>query len=116
MWDWKRPAVALVMMIAGGMSIQTAQAQLFDMPGAAVDETTLGSVTGRADLNQLAQSQHVASVKDSSVNGNSETGAITIDGNAFQNLSGLAILNANSGNNVAINASMNVNIALTSSQ
>ncbi|MCW2351530.1 hypothetical protein [Sphingobium sp. B12D2B] len=81
-----------------------------------VDVATLEQVTGRADLNQIAQSEHVAAVSDSSVSGNSVTGAVAIDGNAFQNLSGLAIINANSGNNVAINASMNVNIALLPAQ
>ena len=35
-----------------------------------------------------------------------------IAGNAFQNMSGLSILNVNTGNNVAINAALNVNISL----
>jgi hypothetical protein len=52
-------------------------------------------------------------VADNHIVGNVSTGDVTIDGNAFQSLNGLAIVNANTGNNVAINASLNVNVALS---
>ena len=73
---------------------------------------TLRQTSGREDLNQISQASQAATVSGSSVNGTSTTGAITIDGNAYQNLSGLSVLNANTGNNVAINAAMNVNISI----
>lgn len=81
-------------------------------PEVAISDQTLASVAGMADLNQQSRSNNVATVSNNSVNGTSQTGGVTIDGQAFQNLSGLTVINANTGNNVAINASMNVNIAI----
>ena len=107
---------ALLLAIAGSMASASAAQAPFDGAATPVDIATLDQIHGRADLNQIAESNHVAAVSDSSVSGNSVTGAVAIDGNAFQNLSGLSIVNANTGNNVAINASMNVNIALLPSQ
>ena len=49
-------------------------------------------------------------VANNSVSGNSVTGDVVIDGNAFQNVQGLAVISANTGNNVAINSAMNVTI------
>jgi hypothetical protein len=46
------------------------------------------------------------------VNGNSVTGTISFDDQALQNMSGLALVNANTGNNVSMNSSMMVNIAV----
>ena len=83
-------------------------------PIEAVDEDTLSAIAGREDLNQITQNNQRNTVANNSVTGNSVTGAVQIDGQAFQNLSGLALINANSGNNVAINSAMNVNISLGS--
>ena len=102
----------LLLAMLGSLATASAAQAPFDGAAAPVDSATLDQIHGRADLNQIAEANHVAAVTDSSVSGNSVTGAIAIDGNAFQNLSGLSIINANTGNNVAINASMNVNIAL----
>ena len=77
-----------------------------------VADTTLGTVAGREDTTQLATASQSAGVARNSVGDNVRTGDATIADNAFQNLSGLSILNVNTGNNVAINAAMNVNIAL----
>jgi hypothetical protein len=91
-------------------------ASAFDA-GPAVDESTLGKVTGREDIATLiAQANQRNTVSNNSVNGNSVTGAIAIDGNAFQNLQGLAVISANSGNNVAINSAMNVTINMAPPQ
>ena len=80
---------------------------------AALDEGDLGSVAGRADVGaQIAIADQRNVVSNNSVTGNSTTGGVTIDGNAFQNLQGLAVISANSGNNVAINSAMNVTINL----
>ena len=82
----------------------------------AVSETTLQTVAGREDTNQISQAELAAGVSNNSVGDNVSTGNAQIDGNAFQNMSGLSILNVNTGNNVAINAAMNVNISITPGQ
>lgn len=78
----------------------------------AIDDVVLGAIAGREDLAQHSSAQQTAGVVDNSVGDNVQTGDATIDGSAFQNMSGLSILNVNTGNNVAINAAMNVNIAI----
>lgn len=82
----------------------------------AVDESDLRNVAGREDVNQLSYANQVAGVSRNSVGNNSTTGDARISDNAFQNMSGLSILNINTGNNVAINAAMNVNISITPGQ
>ena len=77
---------------------------------ATLDAADLERATAREDLSQVAIANQTAQVANSSVNGTSTTGAVTMSGNAFQGSSGLTIVNANSGNNVAINAALNVNI------
>ncbi len=79
----------------------------------ALGEAELRGQAGRADVSQDARNSQVAGVSGSSVNGTSRTGAVTIDGNAFQNMSGLTVVNANSGNNVAMNGAMTVNVAIS---
>lgn len=81
--------------------------------GSALSETDLGAIAGREDRGtMIAQADQRNTVQNNSVTGNSVTGAVTIDGQAFSNLSGLAVISANSGNNVAINSAMNVVINL----
>lgn len=80
---------------------------------AAVSESTLQAAAGREDTTQISQAEQNAAVAQNSVGDHVTTGAAQIDGNAFQNMSGLSILNVNTGNNVAINAAMNVNISLS---
>lgn len=80
---------------------------------AAVTDDVLGKVAGREDTAKLiANANQQNTVANNSVTGNSVTGEVAIDGNAFQNLQGLAVISANSGNNVAINSAMNVTINL----
>lgn len=79
----------------------------------AVSEATLQTIAGREDTTQISQAELAAGVSQNSVGDNATTGNATIDGNAFQNMSGLSILNVNTGNNVAINAAMNVNISIS---
>jgi len=77
----------------------------------ALDEKALGKIAGREDTALLvARATQQNTVANNSVTGNSVTGNVQIDGNAFQNLQGLAVISANSGNNVAINSAMNVTI------
>lgn len=76
----------------------------------------LQAVAGREDTTQIARSDQISGVAHNSVGDNAVTGEARIDGNAFQNMSGLSILNVNTGNNVAINAAMNVNVTITPGQ
>ena len=92
--------------------------QTADAPFAApaLTEDALGTIAGREDTGQHALANLNAGVSNNSVGSNSTTGDAKIADNAFQNLSGLSILNVNTGNNVAINAAMNVNISITPGQ
>jgi hypothetical protein len=110
-------AAATILCLAPAAFSAPAAAQSVDVAAApfnaqAIDDASLGAIAGREDTVQHATSQQTAGVVDNSVGDNVRTGDATIDGNAFQNLSGLSILNVNTGNNVAINAAMNVNIAI----
>lgn len=77
-----------------------------------VDNAQLSTVTGQSDLSQVIRAQNTGVVSGNSVNGPSETGTISFDSNSFQGLNGLSVLSANTGNNVAINSSLNVNVAI----
>lgn len=78
----------------------------------AVDENELGAIAGREDVGMANLSNQTSNVRNNSVNGNSVTGTISFDDQALQNMSGLALVNANTGNNVSMNSSMMVNIAV----
>ncbi|MGB3737946.1 MAG: hypothetical protein WA948_01180 [Pontixanthobacter sp.] len=82
----------------------------FDAPP--IDDAGLRKATGRENIAQHSQADLTANVSRNSVGDNAVTGDAMIADNAFQNMSGLSILNVNTGNNVAINAAMNVNIAI----
>ncbi|MEH3048198.1 hypothetical protein [Sphingomonas adhaesiva] len=90
-----------------------AQAQQAAPFGEAIADQSLGAIAGRQDTQQEASAVQTAEVTRNSVGDNVSTGEARIDGQAFQNLSGLSILNVNTGNNVAINAAMNVTISLS---
>jgi len=99
--------------LAAGQS-QPSQSDEFTFGSAPLSEIALQAQVGREDIAMTAQSNSNAAVVNNSLGNNSITGEIKIDDQAFQNLSGLSLLNINTGNNVAINASMNVNISITS--
>ena len=77
-----------------------------------VSKHELGTITGQADVAMEVRAQNTSTVSNNSVSGQSQTGTISFDQQAFQNLNGLALLSANTGNNVSINSSLNVNIAI----
>lgn len=83
---------------------------------AKLETAELGRETAREDVSQISSANQAAGVSGNSINGPSTTGQVAIDGNAFQNMSGMTIINANSGNNVAINASLNVNVRFAPGQ
>lgn len=80
---------------------------------ATATDDALDAATAREDLSLVAESRQTANVSNNSVNGTSTTGDIRIGDEAFQGSTGLTIINANSGNNVGMNASLNVNIVMT---
>jgi hypothetical protein len=98
--------------ISSPVAAQSRDAATDPFQAEAIDDASLGAIAGREDTAQHATAEQTAGVVDNSVGDNVQTGDATIDGAAFQNLSGLSILNVNTGNNVAINAAMNVNIAI----
>lgn len=73
---------------------------------------TLARITGKADTAMTIRAQNSATVSNNSVTGESQTGTISFDAQAFSNLNGLSLLSANTGNNVAINSSLNVNVSI----
>lgn len=122
------PIAALIALQTGNARAQTAPtqphmvfvaaAQTVDsdqgvFAAAAVSDGDLEKVAGREDTGaMIASATQRNTVANNSVTGDSVTGNVEIDGNAFQNLQGLAVISANSGNNVAINSAMNVTINL----
>ncbi|WP_294395442.1 hypothetical protein [uncultured Sphingomonas sp.] len=74
--------------------------------------TDLATITGREDTNMTIRASNTSNVSNNSVVGQSQTGTVSFDGQAFGNLSGLSVVSANTGNNVSINASMNLNVAI----
>jgi len=97
---------------AADAAAQQAPVQLFD--GEAVGEDTLAAADGREGTPTWvsANSSSNATVTGNSVGANSQTGDLNVADNAFQNVSGVSMVNLNTGNSSAINASMNVNIIL----
>lgn len=79
---------------------------------APLEETKLAKIAGREDVAQVNEADLRNNVTGNNVGDNSETGDISFRDNAFSNSNGFTIVNANSGNNVAINASIQVNVAL----
>ena len=78
-----------------------------------IDNADLNAVTGRGDLAQVVNAQNKGVVSGNTISGPSQTGTIHFDGGSFQNLNGLSLLSANTGNNVAINSSLNVNVSIS---
>ena len=78
----------------------------------AVATTELSRITGRDDTAQEVRAQNTSTVAHNSVSGDSQTGAISFDAGAFQSMAGLSLLSANTGNNVSINSSLNVNVSI----
>lgn len=108
------PALLGAALIASPAAAQTRDdppPALFD--GAALAPDQLRRIAGREDSAQAAIAVQTAGVSRNSVGDHVATGDAQIADNAFQNMSGLSILNVNTGNNVAINAAMNVTISLT---
>jgi hypothetical protein len=86
---------------------------LFDAVPA--DEDTLARISGRENrpVLQSASSSSNATVANNRVGDGSPTGALSVSDSAFQNVSGISMVNLNTGNASSINASLNVNLTIT---
>lgn len=84
----------------------------------AVSESVLADTSGRENLNNFfdANVRNSAVVGNNRVGDNSTTGQVTISDSAFQNLSGISIMNFNTGNNSSINTGMSVNLQINYAQ
>ena len=107
-----RLACLLVLSIAATPAI----AQDKPFAGTALGDAALGTVAGREDIRGTALAEQQSTVTRNSVGDNVRTGDAKISDSAFQNMAGLSILNVNTGNNVAINAAMNVTVAIQPAQ
>jgi len=107
---------SLAVLLVPGAAAAQAQDAAAPFAAPALGDALLGGIAGREDTAQAASADQTAGVSHNSVGDNVRTGDAKIADNAFQNMSGLSILNVNTGNNVAINAAMNVNIAITPAQ
>lgn len=82
---------------------------------APVSDDLLAGVRGRADVQAIDVTvaiQNAGTVEGNTITGDVATGAITISDSALSNVNGLALFSLNSGNNVAINSTMTVNVAI----
>lgn len=114
---WKVATAALLVTAApvwadaGSEDAATVATSLFG-EAASVANDELGAMTGQANVDMEVRAQNTSTVSNNRVSGNSVTGTIGFDSGSFQNLSGLSVVSANTGNNVSINSSLNVNLAL----
>jgi len=81
----------------------------------ATDDAALGRATAREDLSVISETTQTSTVTNGTVTGTT-SGDINFTDNAFQNATGLTVINANSGNNVAMNASITVNVVMAAPQ
>lgn len=81
-----------------------------------LDGAKLARQTAREDIAQIANSEQAATASRNTVEGQSQTGNATFTGNAFQNAAGFTVVNANTGNNSAINGAIVVNVTITPAQ
>jgi hypothetical protein len=85
--------------------------------GTPVGEDILARANGREQVNWLdAATQNTSVVSNNRVGANSTTGDVHVTDSAFQNVSGISIVNFNTGNNSSINAGMSVNLQITYAQ
>jgi len=78
-------------------------------------EAALARISGREDRPtwQSASATSNSSTRDNQVGDNSPTGALAVSDSAFQNMSGISMVNMNTGNASSINATLNVNLSIS---
>lgn len=86
-------------------------AHLFDT--SPLPDADLAATTGREQNNWLqASANNSAVVRNNEIGDNSVTGSVSISDSAFQNVSGITMVNFNTGNASSINAAMSVNLQI----
>ena len=78
-------------------------------------DSLLADARGAADMRVIEQAAtiaHTSTVEGNMINGDISTGMVSIGNGAIDNFNGLALFSINTGNNVAINSSMTVNVAI----
>ncbi len=81
---------------------------------APISEAELAATTGREKSSWMnASSSNNAVVSGNQVGDNNMTGDVHVTDSAFQNVSGISMMNFNTGNNSSINAAMSVNLHIT---
>jgi hypothetical protein len=98
---------------AASLTAQVPSPELTPFASHTVGAEELSQITGRADTAQQIRAQNSSTVANNTVSGQSETGQINFDAGSFQALAGLSLLSANTGNNVSINSSLNVNVSIS---
>ena len=84
---------------------------LFAIPP--VSENELAETKGREAVDWLAGiANNTSNVSNNRVGDNSTTGSVLVSDAAFQNVTGVSMVNFNTGNNSSINAAMNVNLQI----
>lgn len=92
-----------------------ADGAMFDQ--APISDGELAATTGREKSNWMsASSNNSAVVANNSVGDNNMTGDVNVTDSAFQNVSGISMVNFNTGNNSSINAAMSINLQITYAQ
>lgn len=109
--------------LAGAQPASPAPAVSADTPGALPDalfaqaplsEAELAATSGREQSSWMsASSSNNAVVSGNHVGDNNMTGDVNVTDSAFQNVSGISMVNFNTGNNSSINAAMSVNLHIT---
>lgn len=101
--------------LLSGVAAAPVRAQEVPSDPAPVADSLLAEARGMADLRVVQQTTTTTStstVEGNTINGDFTTGTINLGGGALDNFNGLALFNINTGNNVAINSAMTVNVAL----
>ncbi|MBS3803506.1 MAG: hypothetical protein KGY54_03090 [Oleiphilaceae bacterium] len=104
--------VALLLLMFGWVSPSVAEEWL---EAARLSPDQLADSSGRQGIPmqwQLNENQQTGSVSDNVLSGNVATGDNTISDNAFGNMSGIATVIQNTGNQVVIQDSTQVNILI----
>lgn len=98
-----------------GLAAAPASAQTAPPDPVPVADSLLAETRGMADMWVIGQTTTVTStstVEGNTINGDFTTGTVNLGSGALDNFNGLALFNINTGNNVAINSAMTVNVAI----
>lgn len=108
-------AAALGAALLCGVAATPAGAQEAPPDPVPIADSVLAETRGMADIRVVEQTTTVtntSTVEGNTINGDFTTGTINLSNGALDNFNGLALFSINTGNNVAINSAMTVNVAI----